>query len=31
LADLAPAKSLWSIVAHCSISFIFGKNCPNID
>jgi hypothetical protein len=30
-ADLAPAESLYSTVAYCCISFVFGKNCPNID
>jgi hypothetical protein len=29
--DLAAAESLCSTVLHCSILFLFGKNCPNID
>jgi hypothetical protein len=29
--ELVAADFLLNIVAYCSISFVFGKNCPNFD
>jgi hypothetical protein len=29
--NLGAADSLFVTAAHCSILFLFGKNCPNID
>jgi hypothetical protein len=29
--NLGAAESLFATVVHCSILFLFGKNCPNMD